>query len=213
MLKAVIFDLDGLLVDSTPLQWEATKRFLEHFNKLDLSTHSGSEGKRIIDILLELKDVYDLPGTIEELYHIRQEFFLKLVAQKLELFAGALELLEKIKKRGAVISMATSGDKNYVHAVLKKFPKLAEYFKIIVTGDDVVAGKPNPEIYLKTAQTLGVKPFECVVLEDSFNGIISAKRAGMTVVAVPNQNYPDADYSQADQVFSSLVEVLGRFLF
>lgn len=211
MISAVIFDLDGLLVDSTPLQNEANRIFLERHGKLHLAK-SGREGMRIIDIIQEYKDIYDLPETIENLYIERQEIYFDLVKKHLELFGGAFELLEKLKKRNLKIALATSGDRNYLTVLFEKFPKLKSYFSVIVSSEDVIAGKPNPEVYQKALEKLEINPQKAVVLEDSINGILAAKGAGIEVICIPNQNYPEADYSMADKVFNNLFDVAAKIV-
>src|SRR3989344_207732 len=207
MISAVIFDLDGLLVDSTPLQLKASHKFLENYGKLHFTSHAGREGMRMIDIIEEYKDIYDLPGSVEDLYHQRQQIFFEMARKELELFPGALPLLVHLKQRRLKLALATSGDRDYLQVIFEKFPELQNYFTLVISSEDVLQGKPNPEVFTKTAQKLGVAPAECVVLEDSANGVLAAKAAGMQVICVPNQNYPDADYSQADKVFASLEEV------
>ena len=207
MIKVVIFDLDGLLVDSTPLQQEAMRLFLESFGKIYLFPKSGREGMRIIDIIREYKDIFDLPGRVEDLYRKRQQIYFQLAQERLQLFPDALPLLEKLKLRGLILALATSGDRDYVRLIFRKFPTLQTYFKAIVTSEDVLRGKPNPDVYRMTLVKLNLKPAECVVIEDSVNGIAAGKAAGIQVICVPNTHYPDADFSQADRVFTTLSQV------
>jgi len=210
MLKAVIFDLDGLLVDSTPIQQEANRIFIESFDKIYLFPESGREGMRIIDIIRDYKDIFDLPGSVEELYRKRQEIYYELVVSKLQLFPGVKKLLEKLRLRKLKIALATSGDRAYVQLLFKKFSQLKDYFSTTVVSEDVVRGKPYPDVYLKALQKLGVAAKEAIVLEDSFNGIAAAKAAGIAVICIPNRSYPGADYSGADHVFSTLDEVTSE---
>ncbi|HCS79163.1 TPA: HAD family phosphatase [Patescibacteria group bacterium] len=207
MISAVIFDLDGLLVDSTPLQLKASHKFLENYGKLHFTSHAGREGMRMIDIIEEYKDIYDLPGSVEDLYHQRQQIFFEMAHNELQLFPGALPLLAELNLRGLKLALATSGDRDYLQLIFAKFPELKNYFIVVISSEDVLQGKPSPEVFTKTAQKLGLPANECVVLEDSANGILAAKAAGMQVICVPNQNYPDADYSGADKIFSTLKEV------
>ncbi len=207
MLKAVIFDLDGLLVNSTPIHKEANTIFLESMDRVKLPSTGGREGMRMIDIIREYKDIYDLPGTLDELYQKRQDIFLKLIREKLKLMAGSIELLKKLKARNLKIGLATSGDQDYVRAVFAKFPVFKNYFDKAVTSEDVQRGKPNPDCYRKMLGKLEVKASDAVVLEDSMHGITSAKAAGISVICIPNKNYPDADYSGADKIFPSLLDV------
>ncbi|MEK7165722.1 MAG: HAD family phosphatase [Patescibacteria group bacterium] len=207
MLKAIIFDLDGLLVDSTPLQLEANRLFIESFGKIYAKPTSGREGMRIIDILRDYKDIFELPGSIEELYRKRQQIYFDLVKTDLRLFPDSLPLLEKLKKRGLRLALATSGDRNYVRLVFTKFPKLKDFFEKAVTSEEVDRGKPYPDVFLKAVQLLEIMPSEAVVIEDSFNGVAAAKRANIPVICIPNQHYPDADVGEADRVFKTLGEV------
>ncbi len=206
MLKAVIFDLDGLLVDSTPLHQEANRKFLSAYGK-SLLASGGREGMRIIDIIEDFKDIYNLPGTTKELYQKRQKIYLELVRTRLEIFPGVIRLLNKIKARNLKIALGTSGDEIYVKAFFKKFPQLIKYFSEVVCGDEVMRGKPYPDIYQKVLQKLSIKPDEAVVIEDSVNGIAAAKAAGIDVICVPNRHYPETDYSQADKIFPTLSDI------
>lgn len=207
MLKAVIFDLDGLLVDSTPLHLEANQIFIESFGRLYLRPESGREGMRIIDIVRDYKDLFDLPGTVEELHEKRQTIFYELVTKELQLFPGAFELLEKVKKRDLKMALATSGDREYVNIVFEKWPRFKTFFTTLVVSEDVKRGKPYPDVYKKALEKLNIQSNEAVVLEDSYNGVAAAKGAGIQVIAVPNKHYPDADFTLADKSFGSLNEV------
>lgn len=206
MLKAVIFDLDGLLIDSTPVQQEANRIFLNNFGKIVLPS-TGREGMRIIDIIREYKDIYDLPGSVEELYAKRQAIFFKLAKVHLKLYPGANQLVEKLNKRSLRLALATSGDRDYVNLFFGKFPRISKFFSTIVTSEDVRRGKPYPDVYQIALVKLNIAADEVVVLEDSVNGITAAKTAGLQVICVPNRNYPEADYSQADKIFPSLVDI------
>lgn len=206
MLKAVIFDLDGLLVDSTPLHQEAFRLFIESFGKVYLPS-AGREGMRIIDMVEDYKEIFDLPGNVEDLYQKRQQIYYELVRNQLRLFPHTLPLLEKIKNRDLQMALATSGDKEYIRTLFTKFPQLKDYFSIIVASEDVLRGKPHPDVYQKALEKLGVTPKEAIVIEDSANGILAARAAGISVICVPNRNYPDADYSPADRIFPTLGEV------
>ncbi len=212
MLKAVIFDLDGVLVDSTDLQIEAMRIFIASFSKVYSQPQSGREGMRIIDIISDYKDIYDLPGTVNELYKKRQEIYFSLAREKLELMRGAYALLQKIKSLHLKLALATSGDSMYVQLIFHKFPLLSSYFSTVVTGDDVLRGKPYLDIYKKVLESLKIQAHEAVAIEDSVNGITSAKAANLQVICVPNIHYYDADYSQADKIFNSLLEVADTII-
>ncbi len=207
MLKAVIFDLDGLLVDSTPVQEEAFRRFVEGHGKVYLPGTSGQSGKRIIDIIREYKDLYDLPGNIGELYKERQNIFYRLVNQSLQMFPGALRLLDKLKQKRLELALATSGDNEYIKVLFRKYPEMEKYFSVVITSEDVARGKPFPDVFQKALNRLGLKPEDAVVIEDSINGILAAKAAGILTICVPNRHFPDADVSIADRIFPSLEDI------
>lgn len=207
MLKAVIFDLDGLLVDSTPLHQAANQKFIEGLGRIYLKPTSGREGMRIIDIVRDYKEIFDLPGSVESLYQKRQLIFLEIAWKKLKLFPGAEALIRRLLQRDLKLALSTSGDSAYVELFFNKFRKFKLCFSAVVTGDDVRRGKPYPDIYIKTLEKLKIKPHEAIVLEDSVNGIAASKAAGIQVICIPNRHYPDADYSLADKVFPTLVTV------
>jgi HAD superfamily hydrolase (TIGR01509 family) len=167
---------------------------------------------RIIDIIQEYKDIYDIEGDIAQLYQERQQIFFALAREQLRLFPDVMPLLLKIKNRGLKIAMATSGDRAYTELVFKKFTQLTSFFSVVVTSEDVIRGKPYPDVYLKTAQELHVSPRMCIVLEDSVNGILAAKTAGMQVICIPNRYFLQADYSQADRIFATLGEVSSEIM-
>lgn len=143
---------------------------------------------------------------LDTLYEKRSNLFLKLVQDKLTPTAGLISSLEFFKNKRMKIAIASSGTKEYIHLVLNKYD-ISQYFNIIVSGDNVKVGKPNPETYIVAAKKLGFKPKECLVLEDATVGIKSAKSAGCICIAVKNPKTPPQDYSEADLVINSLEEI------
>jgi HAD superfamily hydrolase (TIGR01509 family) len=131
---------------------------------------------------------------------------LLLVEKELGLMPGLLETLKLLKEENYKLAIASSGVKKYIALVLNKF-HIKEYFDVVITGDDVKVGKPNPETYLVAARKLGVLPAECLVLEDATKGIQSAKAAGCFCIAVKNPNVPSQTYPDADLVVNSLHDV------
>lgn len=213
MLKAVIFDFDGVLTDSNPLHAQANQTFLEKFGKIHHSSGGKREGIRVIDAIREYKNIYDLTESVESLYKIRQDIFFKLVKEKLQIIPDAYSLLDKIKQKNLKIALATSGDRKYINLVFEKFPKFKKYFSCVVTGDDVIRGKPYPDIYELALKKMFLKPNEVVVVEDSVNGILASKTAKISVIAIPNKYYPDADYSIANKIFDKLKDLETAIVF
>jgi len=210
MIKAIIYDLDDLMVNSNPLHIEAWDILLSKFNyKLDdlpKEFHSKFIGMRVIDISKEIIKALNLNVEIESFYKERINIFLELVREKVGAMSGLLNSLKLVKEKGLKIAIASSGTKEYIQLILSKFD-INDYFDTVVSGDDVKIGKPDPETYLVIAKKLGFKAEECLVLEDATAGIESAKAAGCKCIAVRNPNTPPQNYSKADKVINSLKDL------
>ena len=210
MIKAAIYDLDNLMINSLSPHIKANDVLLERYghktSEIPADSISRFVGMRVKDILGEVLDIFKIDEDLDAFYKKREEIFLELAEEELEAMPGLTESLDFFQKNGFKIAMATSANKNYLNLVLKKFG-VAKYFKAIVTGDDVKLGKPDPETYQATVQKLGLKPAECLVLEDATEGIASAKAAGCQCIAIKNEFIPPQDLSQADLVLDSLLDI------
>jgi HAD superfamily hydrolase (TIGR01509 family) len=207
-IDAVVFDFDGLLADSEPLQIRAWQEFLATWDaKLSDELISEMFGLRVRDSAKVVQERLALPITAEEVMHGRDEIFLKLVATELPLMTGAREIVAWLRDETNLrVALATSGHRRYISAALSK-TGLGDAFEAIVTGDDVQNGKPHPEIYLKAATEISTDPNRCVALEDAPHGIRSAIDAGMHCLAIPNEmtiSIPGLDL--ATEVLSDLHE-------
>jgi len=210
MIKAIIYDMDDLMVNSDGLHDEATLLTLRQAG-YDLPVMSedirrDSLGRRVIDILQSMIEQFHWPTTAEELDRQRQPIFLNLVRAKLQAMPGLHESLKLFKDAGYKIALASSGVREYIEIVLDKF-KVREYFDVIVAGDEVVSGKPDPEIYTQAVTKLGLKPYECLVLEDADHGIQAAKAAGCKCIAIKNPYTASQTHAGADLVLNSLNEI------
>jgi len=210
MIKAVIYDLDDLMVNSIGLHEKAWRLLLKEYQAdhgaLPADLRSSFVGRRIIDILQVIKDYFNLPATLEDLYQKRTAIFLALVREKLTPMPGLKASLDFFKDHDFKIALATSAAKSYYQLVLEKFG-LEKYFAVIVCGDDVKTGKPHPETYLVACQKLGLPPGDCVVLEDATNGIAAANAAGCKCIAVRNPHTPPQDLGLADIILDSLEQI------
>ena len=205
--KAVIFDLDGLLIDSEPVWDKADDLFLQGKYTVDIREKimgMGQEGT------IELfKKEAGLKGDTGELIEKRRKLLLSLLMKDLKLFAGVKELLEALKEKQCLMAIATGGySKSKTEEILTDVG-IRNYFLVVISGDEVKRGKPFPDIFLQAAIELGVNPQDCLVLEDALNGIEAAKRAGMTAYGVNSDEEILKKLKQrgADQVFSNLAEV------
>jgi len=209
-IQAVIFDLDGLMVDSEPLAREAWRTLLAGYgHTLDEGLVNAMLGLRLMDTSQLVKERFDLPLTVEEIAKRRSELLLASIPGNLEPMPGLIELLKAIDARGLQRAVATSSPGFYARVALREIG-VADGFASVISGDMVLRGKPAPDIYLAAAASLALSPAVCLALEDSPNGVRAAKAAGMQCVAVPNELSAGLDLNAADQVFSSLAAVAER---
>ncbi len=204
MFKAALIDMDGFLINSEPLYLEANKIYFKKFNfEFTEELHRQGTGRKFNKWI---KTVFPSEKSGEEILKERNVVFTDLVREKLELLDGAQELLILLHKNFKT-ALITSTERSYVDLVFEKM-KIAEYFDILVTGDMVSHGKPDPECYLIAAQKLGVSVEDCVVFEDAPSGVLAGKNAGMKVVAVPSPYVKgDEAFQKADVVVDSLRDI------
>ena len=207
MIKAVIFDMDGVLIDTEPLSdqyyFEVFKKkgieaTIEDFELLRGSNHNAFWG--------HFSEKYSIPHpSSEEKQKIREGFVGFLQTKSPKPFPGLLKFIEGLKKKKIKLALGSSAS-NYRIGQQLKLLKLTNYFKTIVSGEEVTHGKPYPEIYIKSAQKLGVSPKECLAVEDAKAGVESAKRAGMKVLGFKSEGN-NQNLSQADLIIKSFEEI------
>jgi len=196
---AVIFDMDGVIVDSNPYHKISLRQFCEKygFHLSDEELISKIYGRT------NKEWITNLFGTLtsEELLHYEEEkegLFRELFKNDIRALAGLPTFLEKLKSGKVPVAIGTSAPRSNVDFVLMH-TGLGEYFSVILDESDVIHGKPNPEIYLKVAKRLGFEPGQCVVFEDSLSGVESARKAGSKVVGVATTHSFD-ELSHTDYV-------------
>ncbi len=208
MIKAVIFDMDGVLVDSEGIWNETLRRIVEGQGKrYDERVRKKTLGMKGNESMKVYKKSFGLRGSAIELWKKRKKMAIELFRKKLKMNNGAMRLVRQLKKRGYKLAIATSDDDEIFKQNYRKFG-WKKYFKVVETGDDVRHGKPNPEIYIKTARSLGVKAAECAVIEDAPNGVMSAKNAGMTTIALQTRFTTRKRLRDADYIVKGLGDVL-----
>jgi HAD superfamily hydrolase (TIGR01509 family) len=183
MIRAVVFDLDGVLIDSEPIWERVTRELLARrgrtFDRVIADQHMGM---RLVDVVAAVLEAHDLDIDAEG---FARELLDNLVAEferSLTTMPGAEDALTLAKSLGLAVALATGSPRRAVDAVIARY---GWRFDTICTGDDVAHGKPAPEIYQLAAARLGVEPAACVAIEDSQNGVRAAKAAGMVCIAVP----------------------------
>ncbi|WP_349667813.1 HAD family phosphatase [Lacrimispora sp.] len=182
--KAVIFDLDGTLVDS---MWMWKSIDIEFLGSRGIpcpdDLEKEIEGMSFTETAFYFKERFKLTESLEEIKGIWTDMSLDKYKNEVPLKAGAGEFLAYLSSQGLSMGIATSNGREMVDAVIDSL-KIGKYFNVVATSCEVAAGKPAPDIYLKVAKELNVIPSQCLVFEDVPAGILAGKRAGMTVCAI-----------------------------
>jgi HAD superfamily hydrolase (TIGR01509 family) len=206
-IQAVIFDMDGLMIDSESLHKEAWQVTLRHFGyELDEALFAQLVGLRTREDAVLLREHFRLPVMAEVLARQRNDLFLASLPGRVKPMPGLRELIAQVRVRRLRSAVATSGERRYVDAVMREL-NLGGVFDAIAVAEDVERGKPAPDVYLLAARRLGLPPAQCLALEDAPNGVLAAKAAGMRCVVVPNEITRSLDLSAADARLPSLLAV------
>ena len=197
-IDAVVFDMDGVLLDSEPLHFITVNELLaEEGGVLELAEYLGYVGTTLEDTWADLVRRFRLKRSFEYYRDRYDAEILRHYRDSAVLLPGAAWLMEELLRRGTRLAVASSSRTEWVEVCLAKLGLLNK-FHAIVTGDMVTQGKPDPEIYLKAAAALGFAPERCLAIEDAPKGVQSAHRAGMTVVVVDTQYTAALDIPEAD---------------
>src|SRR5688500_3273209 len=208
VIEAVVFDLDGVLIDSEHV-WDEARRELaaERGGRWTETASRDMMGMSSLEWSRYMHDVIGVPDPPEEISREVVRRLEELYRRDLPLVEGAVEAVERLAAHWP-LGLASSSNRELIDLVLE-LSGLARYFRATVSSEEVARGKPAPDVYLEAARRLDVAPQFCAAIEDSENGIRSAKAAGMSVVAIPNSLYPPGDeaLSGADEVLGSLAEL------
>ena len=200
MIKAVIFDLDGVIAETEHVHIQAeTETMLKHGVKIsenELHQYTGTTAKQMLTALTRK---YRLHVTFNEIFNEKEEIMFRLLEKKVQPTNGVIELLRKLKQMKIKLGIASSSHKRLIEYVLKEL-EIAPLFDSVVGAEDVANSKPNPEIFLTCAKKLHAEPTECLVVEDSKLGVEGAKKAGMKCLGYRNPNSGNQDLSKADIV-------------
>jgi len=211
-LEAVLFDMDGLIVDTEPIHFQAFKQYMkQHGVDMPESMMTDFIGLPEADNLLDLKAKFRLDASLEQMVAERRVIYLDLIrTQALRVFPGFWEFSAAARERGLKQAVVSSAPQEQVEIVLSRLFEgrpdgpPTSYFDGIVTGDDIHHNKPAPDIYLEGAKRVGIAPDRCLALEDSPPGAQSAVLAGMTAIAIPNEYTERLDFPAVAAVLPSL---------
>jgi HAD superfamily hydrolase (TIGR01509 family) len=202
--KHVVFDMDGVMVDSEPVQERATAEYLASLGagaQADAELLDDMMGRRVRELTDALAERLGLDP--DQVFEEREAVFWRLLDQGIEAMPGLHTAVDRLAAAGLWLAVASSGTRAYVDHVLDRLGVRAA-FATVVSGEDVHHGKPDPAIYLLAAERLHADPGDCVAIEDTTHGIAAARAAGMRAVAVTHPMNAALDLSAADAVVPDL---------
>lgn len=208
-MNYIIFDMDGVLLDSEPMHQEIIYETFQlegiPFDKAYIQTLTGMSAFPMWE---KVKHDAQRSESVEELIKFHRDYFFKRLPEvKVPLVPHVKDVLDKFKNEGKHLSLASSSGRKLID-IFTQQTNIAHYFEVIMSGDDVQYSKPNPEIFLKVAQWYGLPATQFTVIEDSTNGVKAAKSAGMQCVGFQNPLSGGQDLSQADLLIHSMQELL-----
>jgi HAD superfamily hydrolase (TIGR01509 family) len=208
LIDAVVFDLDGVLLDSEQV-WDEVREQLVHERggRWHAAAQREMMGMSSVEWSRYMHDELGVPDGPEEISAEVVRRLEDVYRRRLPLIDGAREAVERLATRWP-LGLASSSNRELIDLVLE-LSGLAPFFRVTVSSEEVARGKPAPDVYVEAARGLGVAPKRCAAVEDSRNGIGAAEAAGMHVVAIPNPHFPPGDdaLARADVVLRSLAEL------
>jgi len=202
-IRALIFDMDGLMIDSERLYFEAEREMAAaHGRRVEDSTLWKMMGRKPLESMQLFVDELGIPGRAEDLLRERDEVMRRKLACDLKPMPGLEHILERFHGR-LKLAVATGAQREFLDITLDGLG-IRDRFDVLQTSDGIARGKPDPEIYLAACAKLGLAPAECAVLEDAENGVRAARAAGCRVIAVPSQYSRTHDFSDAHFIASDL---------
>jgi beta-phosphoglucomutase family hydrolase len=200
MIKAVIFDLDGVIAETEHIHIQAEKQAMLKYgvkvSEDELHQYTGTTTKQMFT---ELIRKYKLNTNFDKIFKEKEEILFRLLEKDVRPTKGVIELLHKLKQMKLKLGIASSAHKRLIDYVLEKF-EIRQLFDSVISAEDITHGKPNPEIFLMCAKTLNANPVECLVVEDAKLGVEAAKTAGMKCLGYRNPDNGKQDLSKADFV-------------
>lgn len=208
MIKAIIFDMDGVIVDSEPVWIQVEKELYKNRYNIELNDSDFKEcyGVPVKEVIKKHHSTYKL--SLIDVDEVKKQVVSMVINQMKDNpipINGLQTLLSYLKQLKIPFAIASSSSITHIKTVIDKLG-VADYFNedLIFSADDVKFGKPNPQLFMNTADALGIPHEQCLVIEDSLVGVIAAKAARMSVIAIPNINqYKDPRFSIADTIVSN----------
>lgn len=203
-IKGLIFDMDGVLLDSEPLHLKAYQVLLKDFGiTFTEEDNRPFLGRIDLELAEHLVSQHSLPMNALQLVERKEENLTGLFTSKLEPMPGVIKVLQRAEALSIPCAVASSATLPTIQLITKRLG-IARYFQTLTSGDEVPHGKPAPDVYLLAAQRISVLPINCLVVEDSYNGVLAAKAAGMQCIAIPCSTTRHQDHSKADKILGTL---------
>lgn len=200
MKKCVIFDMDGVIIDSEPIHQKCERKMFQLLGiNVSEDEHNAFMGTTDETWWSWLGSKYDLPIKIPEIIQLKKKLYMEYLRQEVHIkpIPYVSELISDLHKNNFLLALASSSPHEQIDYILSCF-ELKKYFNLTISGEDVEKGKPSPEIFLKVSERLQVPPELCIVIEDSFNGVSAAKSANMKCIGYMNPSSGNQDLSKAD---------------
>ena len=204
-MKKIIFDMDGVIVDSEYTYLESKTEILKKAGRARPIDYQYQFMGTTYEVMWQkMKDELELPNDIsyyiEEMNFLRSEMIKKDGIRSIK---NAIELVKDLSSKGYELAVASSSPKN---EIIKNLTQLGiiNFFKVIVSSEEVPRSKPKPDVFLRAAKLLKVNPSDCIVIEDTRNGTLAAKAAGMYCIGFANPDYPVQNLSMADMIITDL---------
>jgi len=214
MVKAVIFDMDGVIIDSEPIHFESDKMTMRDFGyEITCEELNNYVGRSNSIMWAELREKYSISSSLKELLQ-KQMYYKKLLFgnRQLKCIEGIESLLNGLKNLDIKIGLASSSPREFIELILKTLG-VFEYFEVVISGEEVVRSKPAPDIFLRVAELLKEHPSNCIVIEDSEHGVKAAKIAGMRCIGYINPNSGKQDLRLSDKIVNSIRDIDYKSIF
>lgn len=214
MRQCVIFDMDGVIIDSEPIHLACEK---EMFRLLGITVsekeHNDFIGTTDLIMWSKIVYLYELPIDVPQIIQLKKSLYMEYLKKEAHLrpIPYIPELIVDLYKNKFLLALASSSPHEQINYILENLG-IKDYFHATISGEDVKEGKPHPGIFLKAAESVGIDPESCVVIEDSYNGVTAAKNASMKCIGYQNQNSGNQDLSNADVIVRSITEITSAMV-
>ncbi|WP_378954356.1 HAD family hydrolase [Pelosinus sp. sgz500959] len=207
-IKAIIFDLDGTLVDSEPNYYEGDKKLLEEYGiELTEDMKSKYTGIGSQDMMEDIKKKFNINDSVEKLVAKKNKYYIEIAKDNTIVFPEMLNFLQLLKKNNFPMAIASGSSPEIIEMIIS-ITNIKSYFDVTLSAEEVKKGKPAPDIFLETAKRLGISPINCLVLEDSQYGVEAAKSAGMYCISIPfpTSQQLHSSFTKADLLYRNGIE-------